>query len=1336
MRNLLKKLVLKPITVCVIVIIVMVLGVLGTGQMAVNMMPEMNMPFLGISVVYPGASAEEVDEEVSSLLEENIRTVSGINSLTTHSYDNASLLLVQFDYGTDLEKKQDEIEKQLKTITLPSGCYEPNYTTVDFNATSVATISLYRPDGDIDKIVEDAEHLSKLFYGVDGVGQVKIIGAPSSKFELKSLDGLDISIMMVAQALANENLDIPLGSIITNGNSASIKNESSATTVEELKALPVKLELSTSAWSALETMNNTIVEYEEATVEEIEDQVAQAKEARDFIKEIDDMSVEEVEDLSDNLTSMRSIMTLVRENTDTSLKIMWNQIIEPLSQDPDFLAASEEDLERLGEQYDINPDVLKTLQEWANDGTLETKWNIIVDFRANHPEEEIAYLDFADLFIDLEVIEDYNPESETAEQDKQDIADACELADNVNSFAFDSIIESKQEQEAIEDEQYASLFAGSRYAEDFPLVSSPQFIHIIRQDSFDQNCDTIINFKKNHLDSEGLPRTLSDGEIIELYNSLIIEDDLGITPTLDLVHLIRKIDFENVNYSDDDTGYLVMKVDDLCKVYYETSYENYAEYNGSFSIMIEIYTKSGANTNTTVNGVKEILSNTNIGSTPLLLNDQADDIMVSIMSVVESMIIGGILAIIILFIFLKKIKTSLIVAITMPLSILAALGCLYINGTSINLVTLGGLAVGIGMLVDNSIVVIESISKRREKGESIYESSVEGTLEVGGSLIASTLTTICVFVPILFTQGLTKEIFQDLTWAVIFSISFSLIVAIFVIPTLYCLVYRKDMKKEQNGEKIEFNNSKVEKRGLVYKVEKGYKKVLKGVLGKRILVCVVSLLIFIASIGLVFSTGMDFLPPDDTGLIEVNIDYNNSTSIDEAKDDAIETRKLLQENLEDVEYISIVVGVTDIMSTAPHATISIQLNEDAKPSNDVAEDIRSLLANNEFKPTVTPIDGIVATFTSGAMSGVSVTLKGPEMSELLEIYNEAYPKFMEIEGISNVYNDATDKSTEYIINIDRNLCAEYDIDYQTLVTMLRAGIAGYDVAEMKLNGEELTTINVRFNDKTLESIDTIKEVLIGVNDDGAIKLKDVATVTETTKSAVIIKEDKDYILNITFETYNIDMGGASDAIYSVLNPIMENHKDYSYVESGVNSYLTDAFEGLVVALIAAFFLLFGVMACQFESLVKPFIVIMSIPFSFTGGFLGIVLAGQNLNVVSFIGLIMLMGVIVNNAIVMIDKIDLLISEGVDPFEAVCEGASNRLRAILMTSLTTILALVPLALGIGEGAALMQPMGVVVIGGLTLGTLVTLLLIPCFYCIIKRIKHPKLIAKQSKKKSSN
>ena len=252
---------------------------------------------------------------------------------------------------------------------------------------------------------------------------------------------------------------------------------------------------------------------------------------------------------------------------------------------------------------------------------------------------------------------------------------------------------------------------------------------------------------------------LSNEQIIELYNTLIFEEELGIEPTLDLVTLIRKIDFEKVNYSDDDTGYLVLKLDDLCKVYPVTKYDTHAEYNGSFSIMIEIYTKSGANTTSTVNKVKDIINDNSTGSMILLLDDQSDDIMTSIMSVVESMILGGILAIIVLFVFLRRVRTSIIISITMPLSILAALLCLYLNGTTINLVTLGGLAVGIGMLVDNSIVVIECISKRREAGETIYDACINGTSEVGGSLVASTLTTIIVFVPILFTTGLTKEIF-------------------------------------------------------------------------------------------------------------------------------------------------------------------------------------------------------------------------------------------------------------------------------------------------------------------------------------------------------------------------------------------------------------------------------------------------------------------------------------------------------------------------------------------------------------------------------------------------
>ena len=314
------------------------------------------------------------------------------------------------------------------------------------------------------------------------------------------------------------------------------------------------------------------------------------------------------------------------------------------------------------------------------------------------------------------------------------------------------------------------------------------------------------------------------------------------------------------------------------------------------------------------------------------------------------------------------------------------------------------------------------------------------------------------------------------------------------------------------------------------------------------LVVITTLIIFITSIGLVFTTGIEFLPPDDQGLIEVNIDYTMSTSLEEAREDAIKAREILSSNLENIEYISVVVGTSSILSTSPYSTLTLQMDENAKDSNTIAEEIRGLLKNSPYQVSVTPIDGVVATFTSGAISGVSITLKGPDMDELLSIYDEAYDSLMAIDGISKIYNDASERSNEYVINIDRTLCAEYDIDYEVVVAMLRAGIAGHDVAEIRLNGEDLTDIHVQFNENTLTSIDTICDVLIGVNDDGAVKLKDVATVKETTKQSVIVKQDKDYVLNITFETHNIDMGTASSNIYDVLDPILAKHKNYSYVK--------------------------------------------------------------------------------------------------------------------------------------------------------------------------------------------
>lgn len=794
-----------------------------------------------------------------------------------------------------------------------------------------------------------------------------------------------------------------------------------------------------------------------------------------------------------------------------------------------------------------------------------------------------------------------------------------------------------------------------------------------------------------------------------------------------MIHLIRTLDYENVKASDSENSYLIVKVDDLCEISYVTIQDDYAEYNGSASAIIKVFNKSdGANTSATVSQVKDIIKESNLTSKMFLLDDQAEFINASISNILSSIVIGGLLAVIVIFAFLRKVRTSLVIAITMPLSVLAALLALYLMGTSLNMVSLGGLAVGIGMLVDNSIVVIESITKKRDENKNIYQSAVEGSAEVAGSLLASTLTTVCVFFPILFTQGLTKEIFTDLSWAVIFSITFSLVVSIVVIPTLYCLVYRKEMNKEIK-ENIVINNNerknkKVSKKSKNFDIEAWYKKHINKLLKHKGVICIIAFLTFAGSLALITQTGTEFLPPSDKKLLEVHTTYDSSTKIDVARNDALNSSNLIKENIEHVEFIAMQVGVDGLLTTSTTSVITVQLKEEAKSTNDVAQDIRNLLSNSPYQVEVVQIDGIVASLTSGAMSNLSVTLMGEDFEVLKQISNEAKPKLLEINGISSVFDDATDTSKEYKIHIDRQKCAENSIDYTTIVATLRAGIAGHDVSTIKLNGTDLTDISVMFNDSTLSSMENISNILVGADSDGNIlKLKDISTIEETNKTSVITKENNKYILTLSFETYGIDTGTASSKIIDVLKPILAEHKGYTYKESGINSYLTDAFGGLIIALIASFFLLFGVMACQFESLIKPFIVIMSIPFSFTGGFLALYLTGVSLSVVSFIGLIMLMGVVVNNAIIMIDKIDLLIKEGYEPIEAVKEGASSRLRAILMTTLTTVLGLVPLALGLGEGGELMQPLGVVVIGGLTLSTLVTLILIPGFYCIIKRIK---------------
>ncbi len=831
---------------------------------------------------------------------------------------------------------------------------------------------------------------------------------------------------------------------------------------------------------------------------------------------------------------------------------------------------------------------------------------------------------------------------------------------------------------------------------------------------------------------------------------------------------------------------IVVAVSDIATVEQEEKYSSYVYFgDGAMpeiieGTTIEIYKSNGANSSAVVKNVKAVYGEylggdgAEIGIRIELLDDQSQFISDSISNVLISMLIGGLLAVLVIFVFLKKVKTSLIIAVTMPLSVLAAMICLYLMGITLNMVSLGGLAVGIGMLVDNSIVVIESISKHREMDKSAFEAAVDGTAEVGGALFGSTITTVCVFIPIIFSGGLTGEIFTDLSFAVIFSLAFSLIVAVTVIPALYAMLCGKkrmlrggrlskslpeatisaypevkaeiqpaaenadgalpaDVTAEGKEQPVLQNTGKksrlaaLKEPRLMNGVINFYGKILPKVLNHKAVTILAAVIIFGASVGMLFLTGTEFLPSIDKGQIEVTSTYEAGTELGVIKEDvSLFAEKIESEFKDNLEYISVSVGKHGLLALTDTGIITVQLKTN-RGTDDYVRRIRELSENDgNAAPersglSVKQIDGVVASLMSGS-DDLSVTILGEDNDELVRIADEIGAELKK-EGFTDVKSSAADKEWQTDINFDRRALADYGIDYQTVVLTLRIGIASYTACTATIDGRECS-VNVSFDKDALSDINSLREFTVGRDADGnAVKLGQVAEVGEPREvDACIRRSDGKKMVSVSAALPGADTGTAGNRMKEIARSVLEreNNAGYAFKQSGISSYLNDAFGGLAVALVISFFLLYAVMAIQFSSAVKPLIIMASIPFSFTGGFLLLVMTGTTLNVVSFIGLIMLMGVIVNNAIVMLEKIKQLHDGGMTHFEAVQEACKVRLRPIFMTTLTTILALIPLAIGIGQGSELMQPLGIVVIGGLLIGTLVTLLLVPAVYCAVHRL----------------
>jgi HAE1 family hydrophobic/amphiphilic exporter-1 len=745
-----------------------------------------------------------------------------------------------------------------------------------------------------------------------------------------------------------------------------------------------------------------------------------------------------------------------------------------------------------------------------------------------------------------------------------------------------------------------------------------------------------------------------------------------------------------------------------------------ARTNGRESINMSIQKQSGRNTVEVAELIHDELEKLQRDYPEIgfqVVMDNSLYIIQAINTVAQNAIFGSILAIVILYIFLKNFRTTTIIGISIPISLIASFILLYFNGITLNIMTLGGLAMAVGMLVDSAIVVLENIFRFRTEGMSKYDAAIKGASEVGMAITASTLTTIAVFIPIIFVEGFVGTIFKDFALTVTLSLAASLVVSLTLIPMLSSkiLSVTENTGKKRKLEKIYnwFDNS-------YEKLENKYKVLLEKGIENRKKTVLVAVIVFVLSIASISVVGMEFLPATDEGMISIDIRLPLGASLD--KVDALSTE--VEEaifDLPEIESMAANVGAGGFMmgsgmgGTSNSSNISLMLyplSERDRSTSEVAEDIRTRVRDipgAEISVSETSNMGMISSGTP-----ISISIKGPEFDVLGTISNDFKEMIQLVSGTREVSTSVSDAVPLVQVAVNKEQAAAYGLTTAQVATGVRSSSSGTTVSRFKQGGDEISIVIKPMEDVT-ESLNTFSQLQIASPTGGNIPLSQIADITIEKGPTAINRDNQERVVTVTSQIIDRDLNSIVQDIEARFQSY-DMPEGYSYTIGGENEEMIDAFTQLALALGLAIILIYMVMAAQFESLIYPFIIMFTIPLAFSGGALGLFFTGRSLGVTALIGIIILAGIVVNNGIVLIDYINVLRREGMDRKEAILKAGPVRLRPILMTTLTTILGLIPIALGIGEGAELMAPLGSVVIGGLTLSTVLTLVLVPAIYTL--------------------
>ena len=1267
----------KPLTVFVAVLAIVVLGVVAYLKMTPDLMPNMDFPYVILVTTDPGASPETVEADITKPLEQSMATLDRIKNVTSSSMDSVSMVVLEFEDGVNMDTVSVDIQQKINQLkgSWSDTVGDPYVLKMNPSMLPVQVTALSYDGKDITELSDFVtDTLSPKLEGITGVASVTVSGTVQHQLHVilsqKKLDDLS---RRLSDAIAKQ-LDDAAGQL----SSARGQVNSAKAAIRSAEESAVR----DAVTQALTTIQDSL-----KTMRASRDQL-QAN-----LRELAEIQAEKAR--------------LEAENAPYQARI------EAIRHDPSM---TEEEKQAAIAEIESDPEYVRIQAELAaldlRMAALGVKWDEAVQ-RAKEWQKQLEELEKQ--LRDLETDEGVAKLADQVTAGTLTMADAVTQVISANIQLDSALNQIDQGLQTLEESRSAALSQAD--------LSSSLNLSTITALLTAQN----FSMPAGYLKEDGVNYMVSVGDAIDTRQDLedLVLFDLG----MDGIDPIRMKDVADVAITDNSS-------------------EIYDKLNGKDGVIVSFNKQSTyatAEVSDNINSRFRELEAEYEGLSFVPLMDQGDYIYLIINSILSSLGWGALFAVLILYLFLRDLRPTVITLCSIPISVIFAVVLMYFSGVTINMISLSGLAVAVGMLVDNSVVVIENIYRLRAKGATVIQAAVSGARQVLGAITASTLTTVCVFLPIVFVEGITKQLFTDLALTMTYSLLASLIVALTLVPAMASGMLRKE---------------KPQKPGLLDRVYPAYRKAVSWSLRHRAVVLLLSLVLLLGSAGATLARGFAFMPNIDMNTVNLTVSMPEGCTREQAVSlaDEVLRRAAQVENVETVGAMMSSSGssggmdMTSMMSSGGGAydvTAYITLTEGASGAK-TGQQIEAACTGMDCTVTASGAMDSYMTYLTG--SGVALNVYGSDMEQMQSAAKTLAAKLATVPGTENVSDGLEQAATALHLSVDRNAAMEKGLTVAQVYMAVASALTdtdsslsltldGLDVSVSIQSPEESRMTREKLMDLEIDpsAMSAMSSMMSAASGSGSmsgmsgmssgstsaiqaaepVRLGDIAKLEETVSLNTIHRDQQRRYITVSADV--ADGCNVTKVTTAAQAAIAEVDLPQGITASfqGENEAIMDAIEQLLLMLLLGIVLVYLVMVAQFQSLRSPLIVMFTIPLAFTGGFLALLLAGIEVSVVSLVGFVMLVGVIVNNGIVLVDYINQLRLEGMGRREAIIEAGVTRLRPILMTSLTTILGLVVMAFGKDVGTALMQPVALVCIGGLLYATLMTLLVVPCMYDILSR-----------------